>query len=249
MTAIIVVKRRSDIHVVTDSAHYLNGRVECFGCKVFPVAHWPGLVTTAGSSAMVQLFGATLAQEFETFDALVATAYERLPGIAKRWDLPKGSQLFFIGISGSRGPEGWVCSVDDHIPPHIDAEEVKASGFHAEPFQLVKLPDHCATPVPADQVVPAHWEGFETSGDTDALHWSLRKHLTMQRHSKLLPPEIGGIGGWGICTSIYPDKIEQLLLCRWDDRAGERITPGAINWPRWHSRNPKPKSKLRLVGA
>jgi hypothetical protein len=59
------------IHAVTDAAYYEpNQKVVAFGTKVFPVTHWPGMVTSAGNAAAYALFGWSLSQDFATFDEL-----------------------------------------------------------------------------------------------------------------------------------------------------------------------------------
>jgi hypothetical protein len=201
---------------------------------------------------MSQMFGWLLGQAFQSFDALVEGATDKLPPLVAAYDFTPGTQLFFVGISEQRGPEAWLCATDDTLPDHIDRDEAKASGFWAEPYQLVKLPDHVSTPVPTqDDVNAANFEGFAHDGDTESLMWSLHKHIEMQRHTAL-PDSVGGIGGWGQVTSIYPHYcIEQKILCFWsDDKVGGKIRPRPLDWARWHRDNPKPGStKLRLVGA
>jgi hypothetical protein len=214
-----------------------------FSTKVFPVAHWPGLITTVGNGAMVPLFGWSLARRFSTFDELIAGASAVLPDLVKSYELPSGGDIFFVGISDERGPEAYVASTDGVAPPLATREELEASEFYGnELFTLVKLPDLVMTPVPSDQVVPANYEGIDVDADTETVIWSLRLILEMQRQTKLYPG-VGGIGGFGQVTTISGDGITQRMLQRWPaDKLGAPLRPGPIDWVEWHAANPKPTS-------
>jgi hypothetical protein len=130
---------------------------------------------------------------------------------------------------------------DNSLPAIGTRAEVEASPYWAPPYTVVKLEDEILMmPVPANQVEPAHYEGVDLDAEPAEVIWSLHKILEMQRHMDL-PSEIGGIGGFGTVTSIYPDRIEQRVLVRWpEDRIGGRLRPEPLDWDRWHRENPKP---------
>lgn len=242
MTAIVIVAqpKHDCIHFATDAAIYQSDQtVVCYGSKVFPVAHWPGIITAAGNAATVPLFGWSLSQEYATFDEAVANAELTLPKLAVQYELPNGAQLFFVGMS-SRGPEAYVARTDNRPPPGITVEEMERNPYWGRLYQLIKLPDQVQSPVPDDQVIPAHYEGVDPNDSVESALWSIRKMLEMQRQTKLLDG-IGAIGGFGQVTTIYADRIEQRILCRWpDDKIGAVLKPYPIDWNEWHAANPRP---------
>jgi hypothetical protein len=246
MTAVVIVAqpRHGLIHFAGDAAMYQNDQtVTDFGCKAFPIAHWPGLVTSAGNSAMVPLFGWSLSQEFASFDAAVESAEQRLPVYAERYGLPNGGQFFLVGIS-SRGPEAYVCRTDDALPPGVTVAQAEASGYWADArYKLIRLPNVGMSPVPNDQVLAANYEGIDPDDDPETVVWGIRKMLEMQRQTKL-PDGIGGIGGFAQLTTISGAGITQRILQRWSaDRTGALLKPAPIVWAHWHRDNPKPVQK------
>ncbi|MCP3383209.1 hypothetical protein NLM31_22845 [Bradyrhizobium sp. CCGUVB4N] len=54
--------------------------------------------------------------------------------------------------------------------------------------------------------------------------------------------------GWdvGLGGHLAGDGVSQRIVDRWDDQIGGLLSPGAINWDRWHASNPKPEmSRLK----
>ena len=249
MTAVIIVAqpKYGCIHFAGDAAAYMSDQtVVCFTSKVFPIAHWPGLVTTAGNGAMAPLFGWSLSQAFSTFDQAVDNAEQKLPDLAANYNLPNGAQLFFVGIS-SRGPEAYVARTDDRLPAGVTREEMEQNEYWVGMYELVKLPDQIQSPVPNDQVVAANYEGFDPDEPPESVLWSIRKMLEMQRQTKL-PHGVGAIGGFGQCTTVYRDRVEQKVLCRWpEDKIGTRLQPPPIDWSQWHRDNPKPGASISRI--
>jgi hypothetical protein len=108
--------------------------------------------------------------------------------------------------------------------------------------------------------IAAGYEGIDVDADPNAVMWSVRKVLAMQRHMPL-PDGIGGIGGWAELTTVSAGGVSQRIVDRWpEDQVGAPLHHGPIDWDRWHVDNPKPgtsrlkremaarkANKLRLV--
>jgi hypothetical protein len=258
----VIARLRDSIHVASDAANYRDGKVDSFAPKDYPIAHWPAVVVSAGAGSALMVLAPWLAREFTSFDDFIERGNSVLPKIVIHWQYTLErfgygvsavcSEIIVAGISKT-GPQAFTFRTGNELPPNTTREEAEASPYWSENFaQLIELPDSIMTPVPDDQVVPANWEGFSLDDSTAVTHWSLLKVLHMQRHSTLLPKDIGGIGGWGQVTSIFPHHcIEQKILCAWpEDKTGEKIRPGPLDWKKWHRKFPKPgAAKLRLIGA
>jgi hypothetical protein len=228
------------VHVAVDAASYTREHiVTAFGTKVFPVPHWPGLITNAGNGGATILLGTALSQEFQSFDSVIEGS-DKLPQIVGSCGLPTGADVLLVGISEKRGPECYLFRTNDDLPLTTTRENAEASPFWPRnACELVKLPDIIMTPIPNDQIVPALFEGIDLDADPELVIWSLRKHLEMQRQMKL-PPGIGGIGGFGQVTTISAAGITQRMLQRWPDKVGSTLHPERIDWAQWHLDNPKP---------
>ena len=75
MTAIIAARQRNSIHVATDAASYFRGGdVACFGVKMFPIANWPGVVTSSGNAAAMSIFALELSARFRNWNTMIAGA-------------------------------------------------------------------------------------------------------------------------------------------------------------------------------
>lgn len=252
MTAIICVKQPEHgcVHVATDAASYdrERGAIVEFGSKIAPVPNWPGVVTSAGNAAATILFGAELSRRFSMFDEMIDLADFVLPQIISGCGLPTAADVFLAGVSKEHGPKAYYFRTSDDLPPMNTREEVEANPLWGERDKLIELPDVIMTPVPHDQVVPAHYEGLDTSEHPESVRWALLKILTMQRHMEL-PESIGGIGGFAQIATVYADRIEQRIVHRWPDSVGDRIRPAPLDWTRWHAENPKPSLRpaLRVV--
>lgn len=243
MTAVVIAAQPNAglVHVATDAAMYSrDGVIQSFGQKTYNVAHWPGLIVTVGNAAMTPLFGWALAQEFRTFDDMIEGVEASLPSLVQTYQLPSGAEIILAGISNDRGPEAYACRTDDRLPAGMTREDAEASEYWVDaPFTLTKLGDLTMNPVPADQVVGAHYEGIDPDADVESVVWSMRKIVEMQRHMKL--PKGIGIGGFAQCTTISRAGIVTRMLQEWNaDVVGEPINAGAIDWQLWHADNPKP---------
>lgn len=252
MTAIVCVcqPRHNQLHLATDAALYRQDQsVVAFGTKVWPISHWPGLVACAGNAAAVPLFGWALSQEFPTWDDMIGRASDgltRLAGIVEEFGLNHASVLL-AGISAERGPEAYTFQTTETLPPGVSREEAEASSYFQQPYVLTKLPDVIMTPVPpAELSIAAGYEGIDTDADPEAVVWSIRKMLSMQRVMPL-PDGIGGIGGLAELTTVSADSITQRVIERWpEDQIGAPLHHEPIDWTRWHADNPRPgQSRLK----
>src|SRR5258708_18802515 len=74
---IICKRRHGCLHIVTDSASYVDGIVDGLGRpKVLTVPAWPGAITGRGPALAGAIVGETLSCKFPTFDEAVAGAEE-----------------------------------------------------------------------------------------------------------------------------------------------------------------------------
>jgi hypothetical protein len=240
MTAIAIAAQPDCIHVAADAAYYdQSGFVDSFADKGTIVLHWPAFFIGTGNSGTQKFLARELAHTFGGFDEFVDGAEHVLPGLLRDRDWPT-AELIVAGISAERGPEAWSFVTDNKPPPGMTEEEAAATKYRAEPLKLVKLGAVVMTPVPADQVQAANWQGIKPDAPFDEVLWSLRKLITMQRHTAL-PDEVGGIGGFGTVTSVYADRIEQRVVVRWpEDQIGTKLQPAPIDWGAWHRDNPPP---------
>jgi hypothetical protein len=243
MTAIICVTQRKHglVHLVTDAAIYRHGEgVVAFGSKVRTIPHWPGVLTTAGSSAAASLFADDLSQQFSTWDEFAESDLSRLAKVVTDWGLSHAS-VVLVGISEKRGPESYTFQTTQTLPPGTTQEEAEANEYFAPSFKLVKLPDTVMTPVPpADVSLAANYEGIDVDADPSTVVWSMRKVLEMQRDMPL-PGDIGGIGGFATLTTVSAEGVSQRIVEQWPgDRIGAPLRPAAIDWAQWHIDNPKP---------
>lgn len=254
MTAIICVAqpKRGLLHILTDAAMYQQDQtVVAFGTKVWPVSHWPGLVTCAGNAAAVPLFGWALAQQFASWDDLIDDAERGLANLAdtvSKWGLGHAAVLL-AGISATRGPEAYTFQTMETLPPGVTREEAEASPYYQPPYVLVRLPDTIMTPpVPLETVIAANFEGIDVDAEPDVAVWGMRKHLVMQR-AMPLPDGVGGIGGFGELTTISADGVSQRVVDHWPgDAIGAPLHHGPIDWDQWHRQNPRPgKFQIKLV--
>ncbi|MBN8963033.1 MAG: hypothetical protein J0H71_18015 [Rhizobiales bacterium] len=253
MTAINIVARpdQGAIYVLTDAAIYTKADgVSAFGLKAYPVANWPGLVTGVGNANASLILAFALAQTFGgedvAFDTMIATSDMSMPEYLAGTKFPGGGEIIICGISKARNrPEIYSFRLDDTIPPGVTPAEIKEAikqGFYAEkPGQLLKLPDNVMTPVPPLQLsLAANYEGIKPTDTEDQVIWSMRKHLTMQRHMPLAD-DVSGIGGFATLTKITADGITQRIVDRWpEDQIGGLIRPARIDWQKWHADNPRP---------
>jgi hypothetical protein len=245
MTANIVLSQHDCIHVANDSAFYETpDRVDSFAPKAFPIASWPGVIVGTGIEGAPTLLSIKLPQAFRTFDELVEGAEFRLPQLVNDYQLPYAS-IILAGISAERGPEAYSFRTNDDYPTWIPEEKITASKYEGtRPCELVKLGALVMNPVPADQVQAANWQGVKSDAPLDDVLWSLRKLLEMQRHT-VLPDDVGGIGGFGMVTSVYADRIEQRVIVEWpEDQIGVKLRPAAVDWDAWHRDNPRPTVTL-----
>lgn len=246
MSAIVCVcqPRHNLVHVATDAAMYREDQsVVAFGSKTVAVSHWPGLVTGLGNAAAVPLFAWQLAQQFATWDEMVANgadAMSRLADVVESYGLPHAAVLL-AGISAQRGPEAYTFQTTVELPPGTTREEAEASPYFQPAYVLVKLPDVIMSPVaPAEISIAAAYEGIDTDAEPETVVWGIRKVLSMQR-AMPLPEGIGGIGGFAELTTVGEGGVTQRVIERWsDDQIGAPLHHGPVDWTRWRADNPKP---------
>lgn len=243
-TVVVCQPRHSLVNVATDAAMYRQDQsVVAFGSKVAPIAHWPGCVTGLGNAAAVPLFAWQLAQQFASWDEMVANgadAMSRLADITESYGLNHASVLL-AGISAQRGPEAYTFQTTVELPPGTTREEAEASPYFQPAYVLTKLPDVIMSPVtPPEISIAAAYEGIDTNADPETVVWSIRKVLAMQR-AMPLPDGIGGIGGWAELTTVGADSVTQRVIERWpNDKTGAPLHHGPIDWDKWHADSPKP---------
>ncbi len=256
MSALVEFAQRDRIHVTTDALRYTSAGVPvAIAAKSYVIGHWPAVFASVGASSLEMFLAPLLGQAFGSFDDFAERGDAELPRLvedcrsflAANGLPPTASEVVIAGVAKG-GPRVLSFRTSDELPPGVTREQAETSPYWAKrPAQLVELPPEIMTPVPSDQVIPAGWEGFDAADSGDLVAWKMRKMLTMQR------AQFPSIGGFGQLTTIYADRIEQRIICRWPDKLGEPLQPERIDWPAWHAANPKPgdgrqrATKLRVV--
>jgi hypothetical protein len=196
----------------------------------------------AGQAVVQPVLASELSQKFDDFDDAIARGPTEMPGIFAPYNFPTIAECFIVGISPTRGPEAYVFRTADDLPLGVTEAEARAAGYYdRKPFQFMKLNGVVCVPAPdRETVLAANNTGISPDHDPERVTWGLHKALQMQRSMKL-PPGIGSIGGFGQVTSVYPDRIEQRIVCRWpDDEVGAPLKPIKTDWKEWHRYHPMP---------
>ncbi len=144
---IICQPRHGCLHIVTDSASYVDGIVDGLGRpKVLTVPAWPGAITGRGPALAGAIVGETLSCKFPTFDEAVAGAEEVLPGILERFSdifstpYPDRLQVVIAGWSSERRqPESYVFNASEAAAPGATQEEIEANAHYLVGSKLVRL--------------------------------------------------------------------------------------------------------------
>jgi hypothetical protein len=230
---------------VSDGAVYLqDGTVKGFASKVAPVPHWPGAIASRGDGLAGTILKQEISQRLPTFDAAVEGVEAILPDILWEYSSLRSAELIIAGWSEKRqAPEAYTIHTainDDDIPAGMTREQAdaaKASGALAKPLVLKRLSNATAGPaLTLDIMIASGFDNFDIDADPTKLIADLRLVLECQRHMPLEHVKEGEgryyVGGFAQVTTVSPEGITQRILDRWpEDKLGEKIDPGAPDWP------------------
>jgi hypothetical protein len=251
---IICQPRHGCLHIVTDSASYVDGIVDGLGCpKVLTVPAWPGAITGRGPALAGAIVGETLSCKFPTFDEAVAGAEEVLPGILERFSdifstpYPDRLQVVIAGWSSERRqPESYVFNASEAAAPGATQEEIEANAHYLVGSKLVRLSNAISAPVLSEKITKeSGFAGFDVDASPEEVIKALRITIEAQRHDEHPGLDRHYIGGSAQLTTITPAGVQQRILTRWkEDKIGELIRPRPIDWAKWRAELEGPPAGL-----
>src|SRR5258708_38082244 len=190
---IICKRRHGCLHIVTDSASYVDGIVDGLGRpKVLTVPAWPGAITGRGPALAGAIVGETLSCKFPTFDEAVAGAEEVLPGILERFSdifstpYPDRLQVVIAGWSSERRqPESYVFNASEAAAPGATQEEIEANAHYLVGSKLVRLSNAISAPVLSEKITKeSGFAGFDVDASPEEVIKALRITIEAQRHDE-----------------------------------------------------------------
>lgn len=231
---ILCLPQHKAVLVASDTAVYTrDGIIVDFRSKIWPVDHWPGIVTGRGTAIAAQLLAPALADLFATFDDLVAGIEKALPRMVEETGLPIEYEMLVAGWSDARqAPECYMIqtakmTLSDNTADEIDA--ACSAGFIPPPYTLSKMPDQISgPPLRAHATIDASFEGFP-DGPLEDIARVL--HLTIEAQRQ--QPDRNGfhwVGGEAELATITPAGVEMSVLEEWEDEIGELVKPAPIDW-------------------
>jgi hypothetical protein len=234
-TNVLCLKQRREVRLTTDGAVYdmPSGIVRGIGTKVFPIAHWPGVVTGRGTSIAVVVLGQELSWRFDTFDDAVEGAESLLPGLVENYRIRGAVELVIAGWSTrAQEPQAYVIETTDDLPfgmtaDELDAHEMRAGMILPPSFSLTRLDDDVHGPVlTADVAIANRWKGHDLEAPVGDIIQACRHTVECQR--LLTQDGLHLVGGFIEHTVITRDSVSQRILHRWpEDTIGRPIEPGA----------------------
>jgi len=227
MSALNVLKRRDVIHVVSDGGYYDDdGRVLSFGCKVYPIAHFPGFVGALGRVLAGPLLAAALGQAASDIDALFDKIELLLPEFEDRFE-----DVLEDGVSGMM-VGGWSAARNEMRLGYIKGRAKSEPDIHT--LKIFAGDQAIAWPVISEaRQLDAFGRLFYSIDDVPAPEDYAKRQLMAQRHTEFELPSGRkgcGIGGFGQLTTITRDGVGTKIVARYPDRVGEYMTPEPIDW-------------------
>lgn len=259
MSAILVLRQRDAVHMMTDGAAYEQSGImhsvdlkKCFAMPEISAA-----VACTGPATISGYFGYRLQEVFDSFDDLVATGNERLPGLFQEYadamrDGDAFSTLYLIGWhAGAARPAAYAMDMWTDGSSRIKQVLENGAAAGTPPPERFKLLEQlvAGTPIPpAENLAVAGWKVADDINrmdpEIDLLHL-----MEVQRHE-----EIEGhhwVGGNALLTSVDRHGVSQRIVHTWsEDLVGRTIEPRPIiDWKAWRAARtpaaPEGMSRLR----
>lgn len=248
MTAINIVKQRNRVHLVTDAAYWgPDGRIGCFGAKMFPLPNLPAVIATRGPLTAPFEFGLRFSVAFTSFDDMVDRIEDELPDIyeaclqqfAEELGAMANVDLILAGWSAARNrPEAYLIhSAPNFCPLEERVEELLADGdvINPDAFKLQELdgPIVFAPTVLHEKRAKAGFDEYANERDYPTMLGHMRTLLELQRREvgEWDDVEFYAVGGYATITTVTKNGIEQSVFHRWpEDRVGELIKPAPIDF-------------------
>lgn len=226
MTAnnLVASKKHNCIWIATDAASYDDqGVLGAIKSKVRAIPEWPAVITGRGNTFGLDTAARELTRRASNFDELVGIASRELPLIVAEFKLDRPFELNLAGFFRGRPMIFFIRT------PGYDS-----SGSGWPPYIVCPVGPTLFGPWPSGELISA--AGFVEPDPDDApenIARSLHKLLELQRRVQA-DDGLSRVGGFAELTTITPDKIEQRTLHAWDeDRIGQRMSAGPIDWPKW----------------
>lgn len=212
MSAFDVIVKKDAVHVISDGAGVdAEGRINFIAGKVWPIPHLNAVVAVRGPSMAGPFIGPTVGSNATSFAELKANAANIIRSsvcaLETMWaDAPLADKIDFVFAGWSEtGPEAFIiCSHDRWSVPWTN------------------IPIGGLTNIPGDQAIVDALDLSNLNPERDGV-----RMLEMKRASSEY-----FVGCFGQLTSIYRDRTESRVICRWpEDVIGTKlgIVPAAAS--------------------
>ena len=239
MSAINVVKRRSDAFVIADSIAYdKNGVLTLFESKLTTLEHLHAVIGCRGTMLARRVIVPEISVAFTSFDDLIAGVESWLRDFWRDfvWTYPvaddTSNELTIAGWSRARGAPAVFTILTKDIPQNR---------YHKTGFQLYELEQLIVTQPDVFQedydaaVKAGGYNPQTTVRDVDpATHGALLLELQRQREHLIPSGEFRYMVG-GVCemATITADGIAMQTIGEYPDAIGEPIKPEPVDWRAW----------------
>jgi hypothetical protein len=246
MSAVIMLKQRDRIHLMTDAAsYYMDGTVAAFLDKCIAIPHLHCAIAALGPSLWGGIIERAISEAFSSYDEMKAGIEPLLVDLFRVTDpasvidpeLTIATDVWIVGWSKDlQGPDGFTIGMDD-----LDDWERRETGNpHAKrPFQIEPLHEIGINMNPCPSGAQL-FEAFHPNGLPEPVKMipdvDLVQLLEIQRRLTFRDQGWHFIGGYGFLTSVTADGINQRRVHSWpEDRVGEMIKPQPIDWLQWRA--------------
>jgi hypothetical protein len=237
LTAILVLRQRSSVHLMCDLAAYeKNGILRSIThrkCVAMPEIS--AAVACTGPAMLGSFFGDRLPEMFKSFDDLVKNGNECLPELFQEYadderDGDANSTFYIIGWhSAQNRPAAYAMDLWTNTSSRI--AQVLENSSPAANRERFKLDEQLAagTPLPGPDLLAAAGWSMPDDENTMNPEIGLLHLMEIQRHE-----EVEGahwVGGGAFLTSIDRNGVTQRIVHRWrEDKVGEFIKPLPIDY-------------------
>jgi hypothetical protein len=230
MTAINVILRGEEAHVLTDGA-VLGPDMALTGIatKVILLPTLPAVVALGGGlNAMLPILASALYFRVQTFDDLIdsieeifRTAHAQIAPFVASKGMSDAFELVMAGWSESENGICAYCIGSHELPPALPGAPARAA------FALTSTPHGAINPAPSEAAIAAvGWKLPEDSTRFDPAADGLCL-LEAQRRTPLPGQrgEVFGVGGYVQHTIVSRKSVRSGIIRRWPDEIGAPIKP------------------------